>query len=371
MSWLFAVGSQTAGLRRLLAGPTHVSDKPHPKLPAARLSAEPGRFDFFQAVRVLERLAVADGKAALGGDTDPEQEAAQLRVLPGLRFATGPVARVTTPADGPPELSATFGGLTGPDGILPQHYTALVLARQRVKDTTLRDWLDQFHHRLLSLLMRAWEKNRWPAAVDRRRAEGKDGDDPCSVAGFAVSGFGTDGLRDRSAVSDDTVVYYAGLLGRQPRTATGLEQILGEFFGWPVAVEQLAGQWLYLDDQNKAVLPTETAPGLNTVLGRDVVVGRRVWDVQGNVRVVVGPIDAEAFYSLLPGGAARRPLSELVRLYLGMELDAEVRLVLAPDEVPWAVLDYDEDRGPRLGRTAWVRTHNFGRPVADARFAVS
>jgi type VI secretion system protein ImpH len=341
----------------------------HPRSPAARLTTEPGKYDFFQAVRLLERLAAGAGRAALGGDTAPENEAAHLRVQPGLRFATGSVAKVADDGDGPPELSATFGGLTGPDGILPQHYTALVLARQRMKDTTLRDWLDLFHHRLLSLLMRAWEKNRWPAAVDRVRAEGRDDPDVCSVAGYAVAGFGTGGLRGRESYPDDAVVYYAGLLGRQPRTASGLEQVLSEYFGWPVAVEELAGQWLYLDEPNKAILPTETRPGLNTTLGRDVVIGRRVWDVQGNVRVVVGPLDQESFYALLPGGHARRTLSELARLYLGLELDAEIRLVLIPDEVPWSALDYDEDRGPRLGLNTWVRTHNFGRPVADARFA--
>lgn len=346
-----------------------MTDYVHPKSPAARLAAEPGRYDFFQAVRLLERLAAGAGRAALGGDTAPEKEAVHLRVQPGLRFATGPVAKVTEGDDGPPELAATFGGLTGPDGILPQHYTALVLARQRMKDTTLRDWLDLFHHRLLSLMMRAWEKNHWSAAVDRTRAEGRTDPDVCTSAGFAVAGFGTGGLRGRESYPDDTVVYYAGLLGRQPRTASGLEQVLSEFFGWPVAVEELAGQWLYLDEPNKAILPTQTRAGLNTTLGRDVVIGRRVWDVQGNVRVVVGPLDQESFYALLPGGHARRPLSELARLYLGLELDAEIRLVLIPDEVPWAALEHDEDRGPRLGLNSWVRTHNFGRPVSDARFA--
>ena len=344
---------------------------PHPKSPAAKLASEPARFDFFQAVRLLERLAAANGRPALGGDTAPEIEAAFLRVQPGLRFPPGSVAKFAESENGPPELSATFGGLIGPDGILPQHYTSLVLARQRAKDTTLRDWLDLFHHRVLSLLMRAWEKNRWPAARDRQRAEKRDGDDACTAAGFAVAGFGTAGLRGRAGVPDDAVVYYAGLLGRRPRTATGLEQILSEYFGWPVTVEQLAGQWLYLDDPNKAVLPGETSPGLNTSLGRDVVIGRRVWDVQGKVRIVVGPIDAEAFYSLLPGGDARKPLSELVRLYLGMELDAEVRLVLLPDEVPCSALDYDEERGPRLGRNAWLRSYNFGKPVSDPHFSVT
>ena len=87
---------------------------PHPRSPLAGLFAAPGRFDFFQAVRLLDRGS--------NGVT--------LRVLPNLRFPAGAVAAATpaTAAD-PAELVVPFGGLTGPDGILPQHYTALLLSR--------------------------------------------------------------------------------------------------------------------------------------------------------------------------------------------------------------------------------------------------
>lgn len=342
--------------------------EPHPRSPLAALFSVPGKFDFFQAVRLLERLAVSD-RAAVGGDTAPEREAVAFRVLPALKFPAGPVSKASLEdEESPPELVVTFGGLTGPDGILPQHYTSLLIARSRLKDNTLRDWLDLFHHRLLSLLMRAWEKNQWAAVVDRQRAEGA-GEDAATGAAFAVAGFGTGGLRERLALPGDVPVFYAGLLSRQPRTATGLEQILADYFGWPVVVEQFAGQWLYLDAENKAELPRENR-GLNCTLGRDVVIGRRVWDVQSNVRVAVGPVDASAFRSLLLGGSARGPLCEMIRLYLGLEYDAEVKVVLQPDAVPWTALDYDERNGPRLGRNTWVRTHNFGMPVSDVKFAV-
>jgi type VI secretion system protein ImpH len=344
---------------------------PHPRSPLAGLFAAPGKFDFFQAVRLLERLASADGRAAVGGDTAPGREAVHFRVLPALRFPAGPVAKAAPAgAENPPELMVTFGGLTGPDGVLPQHYTALLIARQRLKDNTLRDWLDLFHHRLLSLMTRAWEKNRWAAVVDRQRAEGHSNEDAATQATFAVAGFGTGGLRERLTLPGDVPVFYAGLLSRQPHTATGLEQILADFFGWSVAVEQYAGQWLYLDADNKAELPREGRAGLNCTLGRDVVIGRRVWDVQGNVRIAVGPVDGAAFRGLLPAGVARGPLCEMIRLYLGLEYDAEVQVVLEPDAVPWTALDYDERDGPRLGWNTWVRTHNFGAPVRDVTFAV-
>jgi len=50
----------------------------------------------------------------------------------------------------------------------------------------------------------------------------------------------------------------------------------------------------------------------------------------------------------------------MIRLYLGLEYDAQVQVVLEPDAVPVTALDYDERDGPRLGWNTWVRTHNFG-----------
>src|SRR5262249_18349589 len=144
-------GIKSCCIAKLLMPPT-----PHPRSPLAGLFAAPGKFDFFQAVRLLERLAATESRAAVGGSTAPERAAVLFREVPAQRFPAGSVAKVTPEDDGPPELVVTFGGLTGPDGILPQHYTALLITRSRLKDNTLRDWLDLFHHRLLSLIPRAW-----------------------------------------------------------------------------------------------------------------------------------------------------------------------------------------------------------------------
>ena len=69
-------------------------------------------------------------------------------------------------------MLVAFLGLTGPSGVLPPHYTAHADARVcAAKDTSLRDLLDMFNHRLISLFYRAWEKYRLPFAYERSRQE--------------------------------------------------------------------------------------------------------------------------------------------------------------------------------------------------------
>ena len=143
-----------------------------------RLLREPYRFDFFQAVRLLERLEAEQGRSCypVGHDRLPAQEAVRLRALPGLSFPAGEISQIR-PRDTqgndnlPPEMIVTFMGLTGPAGVLPQHYTTLLLQRLRSRDTTLRDFLDLFNHRMLSLFYRAWEKYRFPLAYERSRLD--------------------------------------------------------------------------------------------------------------------------------------------------------------------------------------------------------
>ena len=50
-------------------------------------------------------------------------------------------------------MTVTFMGLTGPKGVLPSHFTRLLLRRLRAKDATLRDFFDLLNHRRVALFI--------------------------------------------------------------------------------------------------------------------------------------------------------------------------------------------------------------------------
>src|SRR5437016_2573545 len=129
-----------------------------------RLFAEPYAFDFFQAVRLLNRLDPARVPVGLWGP--PESESVRFRTLLSPGFPASAIADLARPGRAPqvPVLTQAFFGLTGPSGVLPRHYTDLLLRLEASKGperAVLRDWLDLFTHRLVSLFVRAWEKYRF------------------------------------------------------------------------------------------------------------------------------------------------------------------------------------------------------------------
>ena len=351
---------------------------------SGQLLQEPHRFDFFQAVRLLERLARAQDqhdprrqRQPVGGDQPPEREVVRFRTRPSLGFAASAVSqiRAAVPRAGapqgepPPEMVVTFLGLTGATGVLPYHYTALLLRRVRLKDQALSDFLDLFHHRLLSLFYRAWEKYRLPFAYERARFDGAA--DAVSQGLYCLVGLGTAGLRGRLTFHDEALLYYAGHFAHAPRSAVALEGMLADYFQMPVRVEQAHGQWLALEREDQARMPSAEQPrGRNNQLGLDVVIGERVWDIQSKFRVRVGPLTYRQFRALMPNGAGLRPLSQLIRTYAGAEFDFDVQAVLAPAEVPWCRLNSGEDGEAYLGWNTWVRCEAFADVVEDAVFSL-
>ena len=138
--------------------------------------------------------------------------------MPHTRGFAGIRNRLAGPdrPDAAPEMEVNFLGLVGPSGVLPQHYNELVIQRLRqYKDSALRDFLDLFHHRTISLFYRAWEKYRFPVVYERTARSGRPMTREREHLDFTwylhcLVGQGTPGLRGRLDVDDEAFLYYSG-----------------------------------------------------------------------------------------------------------------------------------------------------------------
>lgn len=323
------------------------------------------RFDFFQAVRVLDRLY--PDRQPVGRDATPSREVVRFRSHPSLSFPPSAIHEIERREDGsgPARMTVAFMGLTGLLGVLPRHYTELLLERVRHKDQTLRDFLDLFNHRLISLFYRAWEKYRFPIAYERAVSQ-PGGYDRFSLHLFDLIGLGTRGLRGRLEVEDKALLFYAGLLAQHPHSASVLTGLLQDYFGIPAAVTQFVGQWLPLSEANRSRLGVREG---SNVLGVNAVAGSRVWDQQAKFRLRLGPLTYGEFCQFLPSGEAFARLVGLTRFYAGQEWDFDVQLILQAAEVPACRLGETGKQAPRLGWSTWLKPQECYRDAEEAVLA--
>jgi type VI secretion system protein ImpH len=312
----------------------------------AELRAEPYLFEFFQAVRLLERLF--PDKSPVGRFHPPSTEVVRFIAHSTLAFPASELQALEWPKGGSGKMKVNFMGLTGPEGALPLYYTSLLAERARAGDTSAVDFFDIFNHRIISLFYLAWEKYRFSVAYER------EGLDPFSHHLMDLIGMGTPGLQNRLPVLDDSLLYYSGLLAQKPRSATALRDLLSDYFDVPIEVEQFAGGWYPLDRPTQTQL--QGGLGESEQLGFGAVVGDEVWDQTARVRIRIGPLSLEQYQDFLPHGSAFAPLRALTNFFSNGEFDFEIKLILDHGEVPPCVLGDERENAPQLGWHTYIKT---------------
>ena len=332
------------------------------------LFESPQKFDFFQAVRLLERIGNVSG--ALGRDA-PRREVVRFAVRQSMAFPASaihdlrrePGAKSSDSSNPTPfsVMTVAFFGLTGPKGVLPLLYTAELRRRLRAGDQLTADFFDLFNHRLISLFYRAGEKYR--IASDQGGGPDRQA---FANALMAMIGLGPEGgpQRDRLSLDDRRLLLRAGLFTRQVRTAEGLAALIAETIGIEAEVRQFVPRWVEIGPEFRAQIG---AVGRNNVLGQTCMIGRRYLDCQGKFRLRIGPMTYCKFERLLPGTATLRELVELTRLYVGPEFVFDLELILKAEEVPRSRLG-DGAAPPALGRQTWAAA---GQRQEDASVLVA
>ncbi len=314
------------------------------------LMEEPYRFDFFQAVRLLEKIYPE--KSAVGKDAMPHEEVVRFRSRVSLTFPPSQINNIEDSFDEQTEeekkeMFINFMGMLGVNGVMPTHYTELVMSRIRYGDTALWAFSDIFTHRAVSLFFRAWEKYRFPVAYER-------GNDDFTEYLFNLTGLGTKGLRGRMDLEDESLLPYAGLITQKPNSATSLAQIVADYFRITAKIKQFFGQWIELDKESITKLSEA-----NSVLGYDALIGTRVWDQQSKFRLVLGALTFNEFRAFLPDGTAHKPLKSIINFVVGLEYDFDIQMVLAAKQVPSCILTTRAKRRPMLGWTSWLKSKPF------------
>ncbi len=312
------------------------------------LADDPSRFTFLQAMWLLQQALPES--IAVGHQGPPDDEPVRLRPNASLAFPPCDIDSVVEQADKRPpyRLTTNFLGLYGAHSPLPNHYAESIV-QESSEDDPVRDFLDVFNHRLLSLFARGLLRYRGHLVYNR------GGRDNYSWRLFALAGFDSDTLEGLDGIPRHRLLRFAGHWSSHPISASGAAGIISAYFhGIRVTIEQCVPRWVYLDDEQLCRIGQRASR-----LGVDTTVGSRIPDRMGRFRVVVGPVDMETYKSFLPGSENMTALSSLARLASGGWHTFDVELILRGEDSPQLSVSLG-DRG-ELGRSAGF----FSKPSDD------
>jgi type VI secretion system protein ImpH len=305
------------------------------------LIKEPYSFGFFAALRLLESFYRSSPR--VGYSSRPVDDRIRIGQTPSLNFAPSTISSYTLTPDDTSQLKVLFYGLFGSNGPLPLHLTEHTLNRMRNDDSTLADFADMFHHRLLCFFYRAWADKEPTVQLDRPEK------DRFSFYVGSLLGIGDISLQNRDNIPDHTKLHFAAHLGCHTKHVEGLESILKDFFRVPVKIQEFIGEWLAIPKNSYCYLNNDHSTGQ---LGVSAVIGVRTWQCQHKFRINMGPMSLAKYESFLPTDTSLlKNLLSLVNNYVGFELNWDLNLMLNKNEVPTTQLG----KYGQLGWTSWLQ----------------
>ncbi len=300
---------------------------------------EHGLQHFFASVSFLERARPMPVRV---GEIGPvADEPIRFRHDSSLAFSTSDVSAVARSAKYDSdlekiELTTTFLGLTGVASPLPAYFVEEV---EFDSSNVLKDFLDLFHHRLISLFYRALARFHYA------RDFNNDATDLWSERILALAGVGV------RRHSNHRLLRLSPLLARTHMGAASLRaalrDVLDPYLGaGDVSIEQFIGEFVPIDVSDQVRLGQK-----NSLLGQ-MVIGEQIFDRSSKFRIRIGPLGSNEYRRFQQDADLRSLVASTTLLFLRDPIDFDVALQLSPNALSGLVLSSDSPA--RLGQDTFL-----------------
>jgi type VI secretion system protein ImpH len=324
-----------------------------------RLLAHGGRYNFFVSVSMLERLT--PHAVRVGGEGPYNGEVIRFRHDHDLTFSAGELGRiervkipqsVEQQLDKPRyryEVTTAFMGVSGAMTPMPL-YIAEEVCQDDEGARIKRDFLDLFHHRLVSLVYRIGLK------FDFAREYTQEATDAWSKRMLAMAGLDAYERWRVRHLTRRQMLRLAPLLSSKVRSAHTLalavQDITAEALqDASVHVVQFTGDWTLLDPEQRIALGQA-----NSEIGINAVLGIECFHRAGKATIVIGPL-RDNFRRFLADGDMFPAICELVGMLSPEPIEYELDLVLV-DRPPFLL---GKKEGGRMGFDSWLSSRQAQR----------
>ena len=310
------------------------------------------RFDFYQAVRLIEGLYMQYAQEHTG--LQPGKFPIRFKGNTNLSFYANHIHEIRQNKFDSEKIDilVNFFGLTGIDAPMPDNYAELINKqdRNRASESAMRDFFDLINHRLIKLRydLRKRVRTGFQPCTNRN--------DSLHTIIYNLLGLNVGPLRNSLSFQEHALLPFTGLLHGDRRSLHGLELMLNNILTTPVQCRPLTGGWQPIQGEDQNKLGTA---GQNQQLGESLTLGKRVWDPQSQFSLRIQPESWEVFESFLPLKSAKhyKQLTGLVEFYTRNQFDYDCIVRINRNLIP---------ESPAKPRLSW--SYLLKRTAPDSRY---
>lgn len=290
-------------------------------------------FSFSKVLSHLTHIVVARGE-------DPSTKI-QIRPSLSMDITRSQVVAVNKRDNGIYEVITNFLGLYGASSPLPNFYTDDLIALEQEDQTTARRFLDVIHQRVYQLFAQAQQKyNSLSSVVERQQQE-------FSQLLHTITG-SRDAQIQKAMPQSNQLLSFVGLLSSRQRSAQGLETLLSGFLtGVNVNIEQCVERTVSVPEKHRSQVGISSCQ-----LGSNALLGDRLSDRHSKIVVHLGPLNQADFDSLVNDKTQWQTLEGLIKAYLTMPMEVDIKISLIGDAAKGVALG--ENKWCQLGYDTWL-----------------
>ena len=290
-----------------------------------------GRFDFYSAMYLLEKLAAENHKTIKNTPN------------PSSAFSGASIDKIVE-QDNQYQLVSNLMGLYTSSSPLPNYYLDEILTQINDNQLQTKAFLDIFHQRLYQLLFKAWEQHNLPYQLFLKENTHLE-QMLYNIAGISFS-HTSELLEKMPGLKKYFVHFMAG-----NRTLLSLQNLLSDFFGIEVMIQSYYSARVQISKAQKNVLGMR-----NNKLGNTCYLGESYQSMSNNVLLKIKPISKSVFDNFLPGGKMHQQLIEIVKTFSHVPLNYYLTASLAVADIQGVSLG--DKKCNRLGQEAWLSKHS-------------
>ena len=302
--------------------------------------ANASEYDFFQLMTLLREY-------------NKNNRAIQFSVAGNLAFPNSDIESLQYIEEDEPywQVTINFLGLIGPSGVLPPHYTELLLEQAHQKRFALKEFIDLLHQRIITFYYEVWIKTHFYFNFNAKNSFEQPNDIMDTLGGHV--GLSVSKKLQSLNFTEKFLLCHAGIFAKKRPTPSELRTLIEYYSKLHVEiVPYYKKKYYFLSSQASCLSSRAHINGNNCLLSINTHLGDAINLYQNYFKIIIYVKSFEQLNNLLPDKSFFKNICDITQRYVGIDYSFSIELSCNLSVIESCKLS-DVTSG-RLGWNSWI-----------------